>query len=184
MNNRRMIARSMRHVALALMTLAISTGCVNTQDSAAADGPTKMRAIVLPAPDDVELSALRGGGKGEPYRVGAGRPVPVAESRIALSTLPWTKDAAGAYKTEISIQSVGARSIRVGLRLNVGVPNLELAFDGSSGILRGDNIVSATSKDLFWSPVLNGDTVKISLTTSTLPKSNAVLEVPLVSHIP
>jgi hypothetical protein len=167
----------------ALLTLAISAGCVNTQDSAVTDGPNKMLAIVLPAPSDAELATLQGGGKNQPYRVGAGRQVPATENKVTLSNLSWRQDQ-GSYKTMISVQSVGARAIRVGMRLNNNVPGLELSFSGSNAILRGSAIVSASTKDIFWSPVLNGDTATIELTVPELPKKDAVLEVPTVSHLP
>jgi hypothetical protein len=173
-----------RATLLTLYSFLICLGCTNTQTTAATNTHSKMHAIILPAPSDSELATLQGGRKDEPLRVGVGRQVPVSESRVALNSLSWRQDPSGSYKAEISVQSIGARAIRVGLRLSVDVPSLDLSFGGSSAILHGSAIVSASDKDIYWSPVLDGDTVLIELTTRAPPKSGAVLEVPVVSHIP
>jgi predicted small secreted protein len=183
MNNFRVMIGPLRTIALALSAIAVS-GCINTLDGAAADESSKVHSIVLSAPSDSELATLRGGSKSEPLRVGIGRSVPTSESRVALNKLSWQRVASDSYTATISLQSVGAKSIRAGLRLSAEVPSLVLSFDGSDATLRSSAIVSTNGSDVYWSPVLAGDTLKIVLTARTPPTSNVVLEIPVVSHIP
>jgi hypothetical protein len=165
-------------VLVAAMTAIICTGCAN----APSEGTAITHAIILPSPTDAERNTLRPSSKGTPLQVGFGREVPSAQRRLVLRSLKW-RATSGGYAATISVQSIGARSLRVAMRLNENVSGLEFSFRGSSAIPTSALVID-TGSEPYWSPVINGDTLWIELKTTTLPARDIVLELPLVSHIP
>lgn len=138
-----------------------------------------VHSIVLAAPSSSELSALKTGGKGAPLQVGIGREVPLAQRSVRLHDLAWKK-IDGVYRATISVQSMTARSLRVGMRLNKNAP-LECSFKGSAAVSAAALVVQGT--DVYWSPVIDGDTAWIELNAPTIPNQDVVLEIKSVSHI-
>jgi hypothetical protein len=141
--------------------------------------------IELREPTAAELQTLRGGNKGEPFKVGIAREVPAAQQRISLAKLDWQPAAGGELVATISIRSPGAKSLRVGVTPDT-MRSVKLFFRGKSlstaPISQG---VPSDSKSaaVFWSPVLQGDTAWIDVQVSTLPAAGTVLEIPLISHL-
>jgi hypothetical protein len=145
------------------------------------DSPTNAaHSIVLAAPSSSELSALKTGGKGTPMQVGIGREIPRAQQSIRLHDLAWKK-VDGVYRTIISVQSITARSLRVGMRLNKSVTQLECSFKGSVAISAAALVVQGN--EVYWSPVIDGDTASIEFNAPAIPSQDLVLEIKNVSHI-
>ncbi|HTE39920.1 MAG TPA: hypothetical protein VK629_03770 [Steroidobacteraceae bacterium] len=124
--------------------------------------------------------------KDQPYRVGFGRELPAAERRIALDKLDWQPALGGEFMGTISIRSPGAKSLRVGVQ-SQSIGPLKLFFRGrtasNSEKAQAGIPMDAGGPGIFWSPVVQGDTVWIDVRVSALPASGAVLEIPLVSHL-
>ena len=139
-----------------------------------------VHSIVLAAPAASELSALKTGGKGAPLQVGIGREIPGSQQSIRLHDLAWKK-VDGVYRTTISVQSVTARSVRVGMRLNKTVTQLECSFKGSNAVSAAALLVPGT--DVYWSPVIDGDIALMELNAPAIPNQDVVLEIKSVSHI-
>jgi len=141
--------------------------------------PPMTHTIVLPAPNDTELGSMKEGKKDEPLQVGFGREVPANQRRIPLADLSWKSQSSGGYAASVSVESTGARSLRVALKLSQDVSGLEFVFGAS-----GATVPAATiAKDLYWTPVTPGDTVAIELRALQRP-SSGILEIRTVSHIP
>jgi hypothetical protein len=175
----------MRAVAL-LVSLSTLTalGCASklTVNSRVAD----VHKIVLTEPTTAELKPLRSTGKDEPFKVGIARELPVAQRRIAMDNLDWRPATGGEFVATISIQSPGARSLRVGVQ-SQSIGSLKLFFRGRSvsdaAKVQPGVPSNSGGPGIFWSPVVQGDIVWIDVRSPTLPAPGAALEIPLVSHL-
>ena len=123
---------------------------------------------------------MRSKSKDQPLQVGFGREVSATQRRVVLHDLPW-RAIAGGYAASVSVQSTGAHSLRVGMRLNKSVTSLEFVLKGST--VPASALVRDAAADPYWSPVVDGDTLRIELKAAAVPPADIVLELPIVSHI-
>ena len=166
----------LRSLSLAVVCANV-IGCVN----APAQEQLPMHAITLPAPNTAESNPPRQQ-KGQAYQVGFGRSVPAAQQRIALHSLKWQRVEDG-YATTLSIRSTGANSLRVGMKLNADVAGLTLQFP-SIASSTAVSVKQLVGPEVYWSPVIEGDTAVIELHSKAVPPTGTILEIPIVSHLP
>jgi hypothetical protein len=169
---------SVTRLAALIACAVIASGC--TMLSTRSDSQS-IRAIALPAPTDAERSALRSVAKGAPLQVGFGREIPHSQGQIKLRELSWAK-AGGVYVAHVSVQSTGAKSLRLAMRLNKDVASLECVFNSSLSVSAAALVRNASDAP-YWSPVIPADTVTIEFKTKSLPDNSVILELPSVSHI-
>lgn len=151
-------------------------------------GLTSSHEILLPplAPDERE--SLNEGDKesGEPMQVGLARELSEADQTVPLSTLTWT-EADGQKRAQFSLRSPDATSLRLGLEMaGEGCDPLSLTFL-RAGSDSGESVSGSAVrriKDVWWSPVIEGDTARVRLThPADGDIHGCALRIPLVSHL-
>ena len=153
------------------------------------------RKVELPAPAASELNALKSkplppSGKPTPKNrrltIGFARTVPAAESSHRLAELPWQAAGGDTLAAQVTVTSPGAAGVRVGIKLSGAPAGLVVRFKGSGSdtVFGPYDARSFGKRDLYWSPVLEGDTATIELAVpATAPLDDAILWVPTLSHL-
>ncbi|MEP7329362.1 MAG: hypothetical protein ABI777_09140 [Betaproteobacteria bacterium] len=129
------------------------------------------------------------GGKGRPFAIGFGREVDDARRSIALAGLVWRTGADGKRYARIDVASPGAKAVRVAMQFDATTTGLTLGFSGASDTtgnveVSGDGIAAARVDGVYWSPVVDGDVMRIVLRAdATMDLARTQLIIPRVSHL-
>jgi len=173
---------SHRAIAWAVIGLAV-TGCAGNSSTATSQSTNMTHQIVLPPPTKAELNAPRQTGKGQPLQVGFGRTLSPEQRRVPLARLRWGPLKSTGYLATISVQSPGAKSLRVGAKISNNVPSLQIAFRGTAKVASVVPAATLFSPDPYWSPVIEGDTIWIELRATAPIQDGTLLELPVLSHL-
>jgi uncharacterized repeat protein (TIGR02543 family) len=136
---------------------------------------------------------------GVPLQVGFGRDVPGLRAADDLrGALEWTALPGGGKVAAVSVTSANALSIRAALRVDALPEAAVVRFfgpDGEAFEASGGEILAATARNLeagergpeaflYWSPLIDGDTIVIEVELSPGDAEAAVrLAVPRISHL-
>ncbi|MBI5936734.1 MAG: trypsin-like peptidase domain-containing protein [Betaproteobacteria bacterium] len=147
--------------------------------------------IRLPVPTSSELETLRrnntksASGQAKALQIGFGRDMP-SNLRLATTNIPWVALADGRLATQLQLTSPGAKALRVGLAIKPGFAG-ELRFAGSDKpqmVLGPYRQSDWRGQPIFWSPVVEGDTVTVEIVLPGGQKGlNGDIEIVQVSHI-
>jgi len=168
------------------------------------DDSVPARRVVLAAPADAEIAALRrtnasakaasgalsrpNGSKGQPLAIGIGRAVPASARQVALDGLDWKAAADGSRAARVEVQSPGAQGLRVALSLSRDVPGMSVRFAGANGQVFGPVSAADIRSDAqqfgnYWSPLVDGETIKVEFAVPAgTSLAGAQANMPLVSH--
>ncbi len=132
-------------------------------------------------------AAASKGNKSRRLAVGYARPVPAADATVRLAELAWRPAAGGMQAAQLTLSSPGAAALRLGLTLQDAPPGLVLRFRGSAGGAAVFGPFAATdiaAVDVYWSPVLEGDTgtIEFALPINADPGA-ALVDLPAISHL-
>jgi lysyl endopeptidase len=160
------------------------TGCAGNGPTTATQMTDATHRIVLPAPTRAELSAPRQTSKGQPLQVGFGRSLSAEQRRVPLARLRWSPMKSTGYAATVSVQSPGAKSLRVSGQLSRNIPGLQIAFRDASKIAAVVPGSALSTAEPYWSPAIDGDTILIELRAPAPVQDSTLLELPQVSHLP
>jgi hypothetical protein len=165
--------------------------------------------IVLPPMAAAEKSAAGITDKNQRLKVGVGRNIPATFAGDLTPYLSWTESADGSLTAALAITSPEARAMRVALAVN-GLPKgTEMRFFNPQqpervfGPFLAKDILPAVNEknvsnhkkklilekatqqsDLFWSPVVEGDTIALEIyLPSAKQQSHFSVRIPQISHL-
>lgn len=161
------------------------------------------RNIRLEPFGESEKSSLPPAEKDSPLRIGAERNMPSPYSqKVDLASLEWTRLETGGQAAILTVTSPGAEAVRMGLSVKEMAEDIEIRFFGMEApqkvfgpytvekLIQKDIQVEKSSKgyitqkQLFWSPVIEGDTVGMEI---YLPEGRQLNElsfsIPQIAHI-
>lgn len=156
------------------------------------------RRIVLAAPTAAETNRMKtrsapatagqkGTARGLRAAVGFARALPAADQVLPLSSLAWQDVGGGMRAARITIDSPGARGLRIGVALPGAPPGLTLRFSGSTPgatVYGPVDAASIAADDLYWSPLLDGDTAVVELAVPQgVALAGAAIRLPMLSHL-
>ena len=156
--------------------------------------PQVSLSIVLPQPSEAEHASLEPAksGRGDPLQIGFGRAIPAGYRGDLAARLKWfpsneTGVENGPVAAALTVTSPEATALRVGLRAKL-TAGATIYFSSPSDpeqefrpFTRED---FGSSADAVWSPVIEGDTVRVDISLSSLkalPTFSLLLD--RVSHI-
>ena len=156
--------------------------------------PQVSLSIVLPRVSEAERMALEptGAGRGGPLRIGFGRAIPAEYRGDLAARLKWfssdeTGVENGPVAAALTVTSPEATALRVGLRAKP-VAGATMHFSSPSDPEQKFRPFThedfGSSADVVWSPVIEGDTVRVDISLSSfeaLPTFSLLLD--RVSHI-
>jgi lysyl endopeptidase len=169
--------------ASTLLCLA-TIGCAGNGSKAATQNMAVTHQIVLLPPAKAELNAPRQSGKGQPLQVGFARLLSAEQRRVPLARLRWSPMKSTGYAAMVSIQSPGAKSLRVSCQLSRNVSGLQIVFRDATKVVAVVQGSAFNTSEPHWSPVIDGDTIWIELRAPAPVQDSTLLELPQVSHMP
>ena len=154
------------------------------------------RQIVLSAPTAAERAAAvvpksapgktKATPKSAALQIGFPRSVPASDQSIALADLHWQAVNGDTQAARVTITSSGAAALRLGMRLAGTPADLRIRFIGSSATAEPFGPYSAAdvaAQEVFWSPVLEGETATVELALPTSAAVQGALEIAKLSHL-
>ena len=137
--------------------------------------PVALR-IVLPPPSAQEKQAATRRAEKGPAMIGYHRDVPGGFEGDLSPQLDWVELPDGAFVSSLSVTSPGAKSLRIGIRAELG-PEGEIRFFGEQSderfpvIAQEDFHIEGDKIQTLWSPSVDGDTIGVEI---TLPSEKAM----------
>jgi hypothetical protein len=161
---------------LATMKAAPSTKSTTAAEAAAPAGP----AVKAPSAT----------GKRLPLKIGIVRDVADDAGAAGANALSWRTLADGTQVARVDVSSTGAAAVRAAIALVNAPPDVTLRFAGSAhpeevfGPVSAIDVAVGGSGDLYWSPVLEGDTATIEIAVPPGIDARSIgVRVPKVAHL-
>lgn len=156
--------------------------------------PQVSLSIVLPRVSEAERMALEptGPGRGGPLQIGFGRAIPAEYRGDLAARLKWfssneTGVENGPVAAALTVTSPEATALRVGLRAKLAAGatiHFSSPSDPNQQLRPFTHEDFGSSADVVWSPVIEGDTVRMDISLSSLEASPTFsLLLDRVSHI-
>ena len=155
--------------------------------------------IVLDPVADAEKSALARPEKGRPLQIGFGRDLPEIYQGDLYPRLTWVHAAGGGEVATFAVTSPGARAIRVAIAADRLPASAEVRFFGRKnaevfGPFRAAEVRSrpddasragteTPAAELFWSPVIEGDTAGVEVHVASRAEGPFLMRVAGIQHL-
>jgi hypothetical protein len=124
--------------------------------------------------------------KSAALQIGFPRSVPASDQSIALAELRWQAVDGDTQTARVTITSSGAAALRLGMQLGGAPADLRVRFIGSSATAEPFGPYTAAdvaAQEVFWSPVLEGETATLELALPTSAAVQGALEIAKLSHL-